>query len=396
MRRARRARVTRCCCRRRVRASISSRTMRNAATYIKSWFGRFDAVTYRRPDPWMWLPAAVLLLLGLLMVLNTTYFLGIEKKGDAFHFFKLHLAHIVAGFIILMLLSQFSLAGLRRIVMPLFIVSLVMLVLLYVPGLGLMKGGARRWLKLGPVVAEPSELVKFALVFFLAKFLSKRQERIREFTHGPLAVFLIVGPITLIILKQPDFGSTVMIALILFAMLWAAGARWQHLATAGSGAIGLLVFQAAAKSYRMKRLTTFLDPWSVARGAGFQLVQSFIALREGGNWGVGLGAGRQKMFYLPEAHTDFVFAVVGEEFGLIGAAVVVALFLVILFRGMRIAHDEPDPFASLLAVGLTALLSIQALINMSVVIGLIPTKGLPLPFLSYGGTSIIIAMAALG
>ena len=292
--------------------------MRNAATYIKSWFGRFDAVSYRRPDPWLWLPAAVLLLLGSLMVLNTTYFLGIEKKGDAFHFFKLHLAHIAAGFIILMLLSQFSLAGLRRIAMPLFIVSIVMLALLYVPGLGLVKGGARRWLKLGPVVAEPSELVKFALVFFLAKFLSKRQERMHEFTHGPLATFLIVGPIALMILKQPDFGSTVMIALVVFAMLWAAGARWDHLASAGLGAIGLLVFQAVAKSYRVKRLTTFLDPWSVASGAGFQLVQSFIALGEGGKLGVGLGAGRQKMFYLPEAHTDFVFAVVGEEFGLLG------------------------------------------------------------------------------
>ena len=370
--------------------------MRSAVTYLKSWFGRFDAVGYRRPDPWLWLPAAVLLLLGLLMVLNTTYFLGIEKKGDAFHFFKLHLAHIIAGFAILILLSQFSLAGLRRIVMPIFIASVVMLVLLYIPGLGLMKGGARRWLRMGPIIAEPSELVKFALVFFLAEFLSKRQERIREFKHGPLAVFLIVGPITLMILKQPDFGSTVMIALILFAMLFAAGARWTHLATAGSGALGLLIVQAVAKSYRVKRLTTFLDPWSVARGAGFQLVQSFIALGEGGKWGVGLGAGRQKMFYLPEAHTDFVFAVVGEEFGLVGAAVVISLFLVILFRGMRIAHDEPDPFASLLAVGLTALLSIQALINMAVVIGLIPTKGLPLPFLSYGGTSIIIAMAALG
>ena len=173
------------------------------------------------------------------------------------------------------------------------------------------------------MIAEPSELVKFALVFFLAKFLSQRQERIREFTHGPLRVFLIVGPITLLILKQPDFGSTVMIALILFAMLWAAGARWEHLAAAGGGALSLLAFQAVAKSYRMKRLTTFLDPWSVARGAGFQLVQSFIALGEGGKWGVGLGAGRQKMFYLPEAHTDFVFAVVGEEFGLIGAAVVI-------------------------------------------------------------------------
>jgi cell division protein FtsW len=370
--------------------------MLNAATYIKSWFGRFDAVNYRRPDPWLWLPAAVLLLLGLLMVLNTTYFLGIERKGDAFHFFKLHLAHISIGLVLLILLSQFSLAGLRRIVMPLFVVSLAMLVLLYVPGLGLMKGGARRWLRLGPFIAEPSELVKFALVFFLAEFLSKRQARIHEFKYGPLAVFLIVGPITLMILKQPDFGSTVMIALILFAMLFAAGARASHLAVAGSGTLGVLMFQAAAKSYRMKRLTTFLDPWSVARGAGFQLVQSFIALGEGGKWGVGLGAGRQKMFYLPEAHTDFIFAVVGEEFGIIGATIVVALFLVILFRGMRIAHDEPDPFASLLAVGLTALLSIQALINMSVVIGLIPTKGLPLPFLSYGGTSIIIAMAALG
>ncbi len=370
--------------------------MRNAVKYLKSWFARFDAVGHRRPDPWLWLPAAVLLLLGLLMVLNTTYFLGLEKRGDAFHFFKLHLAHIAIGFAALILLSQFSLAGLRRIVTPMFIVSIVMLVLLYVPGLGLMKGGARRWLRLGPFIAEPSELVKFAIVFFLADFLSKRQERIRSFKHGPLAVFLIVGPIAFIILKQPDFGSTVMIALLLFAMLFAAGARASHLAAAGSGALCLLVVQAAAKSYRMKRLTTFLDPWSVARGAGFQLVQSFIALGEGGKWGVGLGAGRSKMFYLPEAHTDFVFAVVGEEFGILGACVVIALFLVIMFRGMRIAHDEPDPFASLLAVGLTALLSIQALINMAVVIGLIPTKGLPLPFLSYGGTSIIIAMAALG
>ena len=370
--------------------------MRNGATYFKSWFGRFDAVGHRRTDPWLWLPAAVLLLLGLLMVLNTTYFLGIEKRGDAFHFFKLHLAHIAVGLAVLIVLSQFSLAGLKRIVMPLFIVSVVMLVMLYIPGLGLTKGGARRWLRLGPFIAEPSELVKFSLVFFLARFLSKHQERLKSFLNGPLPVFLIVGPITLMILKQPDFGSTVMIALILFAMLFAAGARGWHLAGAGSAALCMLVFQAVAKSYRMKRLTTFLDPWSVARGAGFQLVQSFIALGEGGKWGVGLGAGRQKMFYLPEAHTDFVFAVVGEEFGLIGAAVVIALFLTILFRGMKIAHDEPDPFASLLAVGLTALISIQALINMAVVIGLIPTKGLPLPFLSYGGTSIIIAMAALG
>jgi cell division protein FtsW len=187
-----------------------------------------------------------------------------------------------------------------------------------------------------------------------------------------------------------------MIALILFAMLYAAGVKLSHLGIAGSAALAALIFQAAAKAYRVKRMTTFLDPWSTARSSGFQLVQSFIALGEGGKWGVGLGAGRQKMFYLPAAHTDFIFAVVGEEFGLIGAVTVVGLFVMILFRGMKIAHDEPDSFASLLAVGLTALISIQALINMAVVIGMIPTKGLPLPFLSYGGTAIMMAMASLG
>ena len=196
--------------------------MQSAVTYLKSWFGRFEAVGYRRADPWLWLPAGALLLLGVLMVLNTTYFLSLEKTGDAFHFFKLHLAHIVAGVAVLVLLSQFSLQGLRRLVMPLAIVSVVMLLALHVPGLGLVRGGARRWLRLGPVIAEPSELVKFALVFFLADFLSKRHERMKYFDRGPLPVLVIVGPIALLILKQPHFGSTVMIVLLMFAMLYAA------------------------------------------------------------------------------------------------------------------------------------------------------------------------------
>jgi cell division protein FtsW len=370
--------------------------MRSAATYLKSWFGRFEVVGYRRPDPWLWLPATALLLLGLLMVLNTTYFMGLEKTGDGFHYFKLHLARIIGGLFVMLLLSQFSLTGLRRLVIPLIVTSVAMLVLVYVPGLGQVHGGARRWLQLGPAVIEPSEFVKLGLVFLLADFLAKRAERMRSFQHGLVPAFLIVAPIALMLLKQPDFGSTVMIAVILFVMLYAAGARLKHLGMTGAAALCVLIFQAFAKSYRTRRMTTFLDPWTVARGAGFQLVQSFIALGAGGGWGVGLGAGRQKMFYLPQSHTDFIFAVVGEEFGIAGAVVVITLFCVILFRGMRIAHEEPDPFASLLAVGLTSLLSLQALINMAVVIGMIPTKGLPLPFLSYGGTAIVMAMAALG
>jgi cell division protein FtsW len=364
--------------------------------HLKSWFGRSEAVSYRRPDPWLWLPAAALIVFGLLMVLNTTYFLSLEKTGDGFHFLKAQLGHVFIGLLVLTVLSQLSLAGLRRMVVPLMVAGVVMLIALWIPGLGAMRNGARRWLRLGPALIEPSEFVKLGLVFFLADFLSRRGERVREFTAGPLPAFLIVGPVALLLLKQPDFGTTVMIVLVLFAMLYAAGAKPAHLAGAGAGAVALLAVQAVSKSYRMRRLTSFLDPWQTARGAGFQLIQSFIALGAGGEWGVGLGAGRQKMFYLPQAHNDFIFAVVGEEFGIIGAVAVILLFGVILLRGMRIAHDEPDPFGSLLATGLTALLTLQAMINIAVVIGLIPTKGLPLPFMSYGGTAIIMEMATLG
>ncbi len=370
--------------------------MRNVGGYFRSWFGRCEAVAPERPDPWLCVPAAALIALGLLMVLNTTYFLGQEKTGDAFHFFKLHLVHIAAGLCVMFALSQLSLAGLRRLAAPLMIVAVILLALIWIPGLGVTRGGARRWVRLGPVLAEPSELVKFAVVFFLADYLERRQERMADFRRGPLPAMIVVGVIAAVVLKQPDFGTTVMLVAILFVMLFAGGARLFDLGRAGACAAAVLALQAVAKPYRMRRLATFADPWRTARGAGFQLIQSLIALGEGGGWGAGLGAGRQKMFYLPQAHTDFVFAVVVEEFGLVGALVVFALFCMILLRGLRIAHEEPEPFASLLAVGLTAMISLQALVNIAVVIGLAPTKGLPLPFLSYGGTSIVMALAALG
>jgi cell division protein FtsW len=370
--------------------------MQSVGAYLRSWFWPFERLSARRPDPWLCVPAAALLALGVLMVLDTTYFLGREKTGDPFHFLRLHLLHIAAGLAVCAMLSQFSLAGLRRLVTPLAAISLALLIAIWIPGVGVERGGARRWIHLGPLVAEPSELVKFALVFALAAFLARRQEDIHDFKQGPLRAFVIVAPIALLVLRQPDFGTTVMLVLILFAMLFAAGARPAHLGAAGGTALAILALQAVAKPYRMRRFAAFLDPWRTARGAGFQLIQSFIALGNGGGWGQGLGLGRQKMFYLPQAHTDFVFAVVVEDLGIAGALAIFILFGTILFRGMRIAREEPDTFASLLAAGLTALLSLQALINMAVVIGLVPTKGLPLPFLSYGGTSIVMALAELG
>jgi cell division protein FtsW len=348
------------------------------------------------PDPWLYVPAVMLLLIGTLMVLNTTYFLGRAKTGDGFHFFKAQLMHIATGLMLGALLSQFSLYGLRRLVLPLAALSSALLIAVWIPGLGLVRGGARRWVRLGPILAEPSELLKFALVFLLADFLARRGMRVRELKAGllPLAVFEL--PLIAMLLKQPDFGTTVIIVMLTFVMLLAAGASLKHLAAGGGVALGGLTVQAIARPYRIKRFITFLDPWRAARGAGFQLIQSFIALGEGGKWGQGLGAGRQKMFYLPQAHTDFVFAVVIDDFGLLGGLVVLTLFAVLLVRGMYIAHAEPDPFASLLGVGMSSLFALQVVINIAVVIGLVPTKGLPLPFLSYGGSSIIMGLAQLG
>jgi cell division protein FtsW len=370
--------------------------MQSVAAFFKSWFGRFERLSLRRPDPWLMIPAGALLVLGLLMVLDTTYFLGQEKMGDPFHFFRLQLIHIVIGLCACAFLSQLSLAGLRRLAIPLGVIALAMLIMVWLPHFGLVRGGARRWLVAGPILVEPSELVKFALVFFLASFLAQRQEVIKDLREGPARVFALIGPIALLTLAQPDFGATVMIVLIAFVMLFAAGARIRHLGGAFGLALAALALQAVAKPYRLRRFAGFLDPWRSARGAGFQLIQSYIAIGAGGGWGRGLGVGRQKMFFLPQAHTDFIFAVIVEDLGMLGAIAVFALFLIILVRGMRIAYAEPDPFASLLAVGLTALLTLQALINLAVVIGLVPTKGLPLPLLSYGGTSVVMTLAALG
>jgi len=369
--------------------------MQSAGAYFRSWFARFE-VSWRGPDPWLYVPATVLVLIGTLMVLNTTYFLGRAKTGDGFHFFKMQMMHIAVGLVLGTLSSQFSLAGLRRLVAPMAVLSSGLLLAVWIPDVGLVRGGARRWVRLGPVLAEPSELVKLGLVFFLADFLSRREARMRELKAGVLPTILIVLPLLAMLLKQPDFGSAVMVVMLVFTMLLAAGARLKHLAEAGGVALGGLVMQAMAKPYRIKRFAAFVDPWRAARGAGFQLIQSFIALGEGGKWGQGLGAGRQKMFYLPQAHTDFVFAVVTDDFGLVGGLAVLALFAVLMFRGMRRAHAEPDPFASLLGVGISSLFALQVLINIAVVIGLVPTKGLPLPFLSYGGSSIVMALAQLG
>jgi cell division protein FtsW len=270
------------------------------------------------------------------------------------------------------------------------------LLLVLTPGIGAERGGARRWIALGGFSLQPSEFVKLGMVLFLARWISRHREAMPRFASGVLPALLCVGVCSALMLGQPDFGTAVILGLLLLLMLFVGGARPAHIgALVLCGAIATIAAVHLAP-YRMRRLLAFMHPWEHSQDAGFQLVQSLIAFGSGGLSGVGLGQSEQKMLFLPEAHTDFIFALVGEELGLIGAVVVLVLFAVVAVRGFRIAVRHSDSFASLLAFGLTAVLVLSAVVNVGVVLGMLPTKGLPLPFLSYGGSALLATMLEVG
>ena len=349
-----------------------------------------------RGDPWLVAAVAALLGLGIVMVFNVSYFYGQERLGDSLYFFRRHLFAVALGTASCILASRLPSETYRRLAYPLLALSVVALVVVLVPGIGLVRGGARRWLHVGPLSLQPSEAAKVALVLYLSHSLSKKGERVRDFTVGVVPHCLVVGVVAGLLLLEPDFGTAALTVGLLFLMLFAGGVRALHLAVPVAAALPLVAFEAMRAGYRAKRLLSFLNPALDPRGIGFQLWQSFIAFGSGRLWGVGLGESRQKMFFLPEAHTDFIFSVVGEELGLAGVLVVLGLFGVIAARGLRTALRHPDRFASLAAFGVTVSLVLQALVNAGVVLGLLPTKGLALPFLSYGGSAMIAALTQVG
>lgn len=334
--------------------------------------------------------------LGIVMVFNASYFAAQERAGDPFYFFGKHVFSIGVGVILLAVLSQVRLEVFERAAWPALVLAFLLLVAVLVPGVGVVRNGARRWLAFGGFSFQPAELAKIAVILYLAQSITRKQERIHSLLYGILPHLVVVGLCAGLIIRQPDFGSSAILALTMLAMLYVGGMRLAHLGGMGALFAGAVVAAVAISPYRMVRFTTFLDPWSDPRGPGFQLVQSFIAFGSGGLTGAGLGASRQKMFYLPEAHTDFILPVVGEELGLIGIIVVVVLFAVVGMRGFRVAMRHPDPFGGMLAFGITASLMIAAVVNACVVLGLVPTKGLPLPFLSYGGTAMLFTLAQVG
>lgn len=348
------------------------------------------------PDPWLLLAIAALVGLGAVMVFNVSYFYGQDRMGDSMHFFRKHLVSILLGIAAACVTSRVPSERYRRLAYPLLAVAVLLMIAVLVPGVGARRSGAQRWFPLGPLSFQPSEVAKFAVVLYLAASLARKRERVRELVFGVLPHCIVVGGVAGLALLEPDFGTAALVSIVLGLMLFVGGAHLGHLALLGSLGLPLLAWVVAVEPYRLARVLTFLDYTKDPQGMGYQLLQSLIAFGSGGVSGVGLGQSEQKMSFLPAAHTDFIFSVIGEEFGLVGACIVVLLFLIVGARGLRIAARHPDGFASLLAFGTTMLIVLQGWLNIGVVLGCLPTKGLALPFVSYGGSAMTIVLAEVG
>jgi len=347
------------------------------------------------PDFILFISALTLLGIGLVMVFSSSAVTANVNYGDPYYFFKKQLLWAAIGIVAMVITIKINFSRLRDFAVPLMVLALVLLILVVTP-LGIEVKGSSRSFDLGFMRFSPSELAKVALVMFLAKAMDIKLDKISSFTTGVLPFLVMLGFICGLIMLQPDLGTAFTIAATVFFMLLVAGARWSHLGAimlSGLGAVGAAI---AVAPYRMERVVAFLNPWKYASDEGFQTIQSLYALGSGGLFGMGLGRSRQKFFYLPEQHTDFIFAILGEELGFIGCSVVVALFLLFAWRGYKIAINAPDNFSRLLAAGLTTIIVFQAIVNIAVVSGALPVTGITLPFLSYGGTSLLFTMIMVG
>ena len=338
----------------------------------------------------------VLVLIGLVMVFSSSGVYAMEKYNDAYYFLKRQVVWVVLGAVVMLLAREMDYRGLEKYTYYIMGVTFLMLVAVMMPGLGKEVGGARRWLMLGGFTFQPSELAKFALILFIAKSLVKRSDQLKNFAYGYLPKLIVLGFFFVPILFQPDFGAAMIICFVTFTMLMIAGLRSKFLVYSILAVVPFVALAIMSAEYRQRRIIAFLNPWEHESNAGFQVVQSFYAFGRGGVFGSGIGSSSQKLFYLPEAHTDFIFSVIGEELGFVGALIIIFLFSILIWRGFVIAYHAKDSFGVHLAIGLTLLIGIQAFMNMGVTVGLLPTKGLTLPFVSNGGSSLVILMLSIG
>lgn len=358
--------------------------------------------TFFRPsghasDSWLKITFFALIGVGLIMIASAGVSYGTIRFHDPYYFFKEQLIGLVVGTLLLFITERISYQAWRAFVVPLFGLALLLLVLVFIPGIGTTVYGAARWIDLGPFSFQPSEIMKIAIIFYLAAWLSRKgMKTAHDFYEGFLPFLVVLSIISFLIIKQPDTGTLGLIFFISLAIFFASGANLTHIAgLIGSGMIFLFILVKIAP-YRMERFLVFLNPSHDPLGAGYQMTQAFLAIGTGGWFGVGLGHSRQKFNYLPEPVTDSIYAVLAEETGFLGATTIIILFLIFLWRGIRIALSAPDRFGELLAIGIVAWVVGQAFMNISAITGLIPLTGIPLPFISFGGTSLAVLMGAVG
>src|SRR5213593_4781874 len=341
-----------------------------------------DIVPKRAPDSWLFCTVVAIV--------------AQDRYGDGAFFFKRQVAWAGLGMMALLIMQRTQYARLRRLTPWLLIMAILSLTLVLMPGIGRVAGGARRWIVLaGPFAFQPAEGAKLALALYLAHVLTKRGPGLGDprAVSSPLLVTTLISGL---ILLQPDMGTSLLVALLAAALLFIGGVRLVHLLGLSMASIPLLTVAELGEEYRRQRLLAFLDPWRDPQGAGFHISQSLRALGSCGVRGLGLGESRQKFFYLPERHTDFIFAILGEELGLIGTVAVLVLFGILAVRGLRIAREAPDRYGSLVAGGITLMIVLQAIINIGVTTGVLPITGVPLPFVSFGGSSLLFAMMGMG
>lgn len=348
-------------------------------------------------DPWVCIPALVLVGIGFVMIYSTTGVISREKMGDDLYYVKRQAAAFIIGFVCMLLAAKTSINRLKELSPFFLIVTLFLALLPLIPGIGDRAGGAQRWVQLPGVRFQPGEFAKLSFILFLAGYLARHENKLTEFKRGILFPGIMLSFVAALFLAQPDFGSTVVIALVCLAMLAASGIRLIYLGLGGVLLASSFAALVVISPYRLSRVISFLSPFSDSSGKGYQLIQSLIAVGSGQLYGVGLGQSQQKLFYLPAAHTDFIFAVIAEEFGFIGSVLTLLVFGVLMARGLQIARRHAaDTFSFSLAIGLTLMIVAPALLNAGVVTGALPTKGMVLPLVGYGGSSLVVCMIGLG
>jgi cell division protein FtsW len=359
---------------------------------------RWVAAGTARPPNYLLLAATVgvLNVVGTVMVLSASSVSSLTDYGSAWYFFQRQVAWTAVAVAAFMITARVDYHAWRRWVGPLLVVSGVLLVAVLIPGIGVEVAGSRRWLGAGALRFQPTEIAKLALIVFAADVVARRTKELHDWRRVLRPVLLVAAVFGALVLREPDLDSAIVLMLIAFTVLIVGGVRVRHLAVVGSVAAVAVTLLALSEPYRRTRMFTFLDPSADASSAGYQLSQSLIAVGSGGWTGVGLGAGRAKWLFLPNAHTDFIFAIIGEELGLLGCLLVVGLFVAFAVLGTRAALRAPDRFGTLLAAGVTTWVVGQAAINIGAVLGLLPVSGIPLPFVSFGGSALVFTMAAAG